>query len=58
MIIRDVVYALVIIAFLLPGDLNPFAGINIAYKILISFLMVSTRLWQHVNYYKTTGKIY
>ncbi|WP_214072016.1 hypothetical protein [Mucilaginibacter sp. dw_454] len=58
MIIRDIVYTILIIAFLLPGDLNPFAGINFGFKILIAFLMLSTRIFQHVNYYKATGKIY
>lgn len=58
MIIRDVLYAIMIVLLLLPGHLNPFPGINITYKILIAFLAFSTRIWQHVNYYKATGKIY
>lgn len=58
MIIRDVMYAVIIVALLLPGDLNPFPGINFAYKILLSVIGVSIRIWQHVNYYKATGKIY
>jgi len=58
MIIRDVMYTVLIILLLLPGDLNPFPGINITYKILIAILALGTRVWQHVNYYKATGKIY
>lgn len=58
MIIRDVMYAAVIILILLPGDLNPFPGISFLYKILIAVIGVSIRIWQHVNYYKATGKIY
>ena len=56
--IRDAVYAIVIIALLLPDNLNIFTGIDFVYKALIAFLMFSTRIWQHVNYYKATGKIY
>jgi len=58
MIIRDAAYAVLIVLLLLPGDLNPFPGINIVYKIIIAFLAFGTRIWQHVNYYKATGKIY
>jgi len=58
MIIRDVTYTIVIVLLLLPGDLNAFPGISLAYKILIAILGVAIRVWQHVNYYKATGKIY
>jgi hypothetical protein len=58
MIIRDVAYVVLITLLLLPGNLNPFPGISLAYKVLIAVLAVSTRIWQHVNYYKATGKLY
>jgi hypothetical protein len=58
MILRDVTYAILIVLLLLPGDLNPFPGIELTYKIIIAVLAAATRVWQHVNYYKATGKIY
>lgn len=58
MILRDVTYAILVVLLLLPGDYNPFPGIELTYKIILVVLAVGVRVWQHVNYYKETGKIY
>jgi len=55
LIIRDVMYAVLVVIILLPA--NPL-GVTPLFKILLIIIAVGTRLWQHVNYYKETGKIY
>jgi|GEM_PF-1635869 hypothetical protein len=55
MILRDVMYAALVVILLLPS--NPI-GVSPTLKIILIVLAIGTRVWQHVNYYKQTGKIY
>jgi len=55
LIIRDVLYAIIIVLLLLPT--NP-TNLNIWLKILLIVIAVAQRTWQHVAYYKQTGRIY
>ncbi len=55
MIFRDVLYAIVVALLLLRS--NPL-GIAPLWKILFIGMAVGVRVWQHINYYKQTGKIY
>jgi hypothetical protein len=55
LIFRDITYAILIILIWLPA--NPLV-IPIIGKALITIAAVGLRVWQHVNYYKQTGKIY
>jgi hypothetical protein len=55
LILRDVLYGALIIILFIPGS-----GliINIWLKVVIIIVAVAQRVWQHVTYYKSTGKIY
>ncbi|MDB4924320.1 hypothetical protein [Mucilaginibacter sp.] len=55
LIFRDVMYAILIVVILLP--VNPLGLAPLA-KILVTVFAIGVRIWQHVNYYKQTGKIY
>jgi hypothetical protein len=55
LIIRDVLYVIMVVILLLPA--NPL-GLSLTIRIGISVLAIATRVWQHINYYKATGKIY
>jgi uncharacterized membrane protein YqjE len=55
LIFRDVTYSILVILLLWPS--NPL-GITPLFKILLIAIAVGVRVWQHVNYYKQTGKIY
>jgi len=55
LIIRDVLYVIIIGLLLLPS--NP-TDLNIWVKIALIVIAVAQRTWQHVVYYKQTGKIY
>ncbi|MCC8425297.1 hypothetical protein [Mucilaginibacter sp. UR6-11] len=55
MIIRDVMYTILVVLLLLP--LSP-VPLSLTVRILIAVLAIATRVWQHINYYKATGKIY
>ena len=55
MIIRDVAYAILVVLLLLPVSPVP---LSLTVRILVAALAIATRVWQHVNYYKQTGKIY
>ena len=55
LIIRDVLYAIIIVLLLLTT--NP-TNLNIWLKILLIVIAVAQRTWQHVAYYKQTGRIY
>jgi len=55
MIFRDILYTILIVVLLLPS--NPI-GVNPVLKMLFIVIAVGSRIWQHVNYYKQTGKIY
>jgi len=48
-------YAALVVILLLPS--NPI-GVSPTLKIILIVLAIGTRVWQHVNYYKQTGKIY
>ena len=53
-ILGDILYAVLIAIILLPGS-------DIKYiwaKVGIVFFAIAQRVWQHVNYYKLTKKIY
>ena len=55
LILIDILYAVVIALLLIPsgpGDLSLLA------RVLIILLAVSTRVWQHITYYRQTGRIY
>ena len=55
LIMRDVLYgALIVILFLPSSGLI----INVWLKVFIIIIAVAQRVWQHVTYYKSTGKIY
>ncbi|RCH54593.1 hypothetical protein DJ568_12295 [Mucilaginibacter hurinus] len=55
MIFRDILYALMITLLLVPGNVP---GLPIWLKVLIIVMAVGMRVWQHVVYYRLTGKIY
>ena len=55
LIVRDVMYAILIVIILLPS--NPL-GLTVLFKIIAVVFAVVVRIWQHVSYYKQTGKIY
>jgi len=55
MIFRDVLYAIVIVLLLLPT--NPI-DMSMPVRILLIAIAVAQRVWQHMTYYKVTGKIY
>ncbi|MDB5005269.1 MAG: hypothetical protein JWQ34_3494 [Mucilaginibacter sp.] len=55
MILRDVLYAVLVVILLLPS--NPI-GVASTLRVVLIVLAIGTRVWQHVNYYKQTGKIY
>jgi small basic protein len=55
LIFRDIMYAILIVVLLLPS--NPL-GVTLLLKVLAIVFAVGVRIWQHVNYYKETGKIY
>ena len=55
MIVRDISYAVLIVILLLPS--NPL-GISEVPRILICVFAVAVRVWQHIGYYRQTGKIY
>ena len=55
MIVRDVLYLL--LAYLLLQPSNPLKMI-LVFRILMAVFLIGVRVWQHVNYYKKTGKIY
>ncbi|GAA4334114.1 hypothetical protein GCM10023149_41280 [Mucilaginibacter gynuensis] len=55
MIFRDCLYALLVAIILWPtSDLK----MELWMKIVVVVIAVAQRIWQHVNYYKLTGKIY
>jgi len=55
MIVRDVSYLILVVILLLPS--NPLGIGNVA-RTLICVFAVAVRVWQHVSYYRQTGKIY
>lgn len=55
LILRDIMYAVLIVTLLLPSNA---LGLSLLVKILVIVAAIGVRLWQHVNYYKETGKIY
>jgi hypothetical protein len=55
MIFRDITYTILIVIVLFPT--NPL-GLTPLSKILVTIVAVGVRIWQHVNHYKKTGKIY
>ena len=55
MIIRDVMYAILVVLLLMPVSPLP---LSLTVRVGLSILAIATRVWQHVNYYKATGKIY
>jgi hypothetical protein len=55
MILRDVMYVVLVVILLLPS--NPI-GVGSTLRVVLIVLAIGTRVWQHVNYYKQTGKIY
>lgn len=55
LILRDVLYAVLIVLVLMPG--SDLANLVWA-KVCIVVFGVAQRIWQHVTYYKLTGKIY
>ncbi|TSJ44281.1 hypothetical protein FO440_08925 [Mucilaginibacter corticis] len=55
MILRDVAYAILVVLLLLPVSPLP---LSLTVRVLIAALAVATRVWQHITYYKQTGKIY
>jgi hypothetical protein len=55
MILRDVMYTILVVLLLLPVSPVP---LSFTVRILIAILAITTRVWQHINYYKATGKIY
>jgi hypothetical protein len=54
-IFRDVLYAIIIALLLLPS--NP-TDMSALVKVILIVLAIAQRVWQHVTYYKQTGKIY
>jgi hypothetical protein len=55
MIVRDVSYAILVVILLLPSNSFKLAD---PLRIILCVFAVGVRVWQHVNYYKQTGKIY
>lgn len=55
LIFRDITYIALVVIILLPT--NPL-GISVWIKIFIIIIAIAQRIWQHVSYYKVTGKIY
>jgi hypothetical protein len=55
MIIRDILYAVMVVILLLP--LSP-VPLSLLIRAGIAVFFIAARVWQHVNYYKATGKIY
>ncbi len=55
LIIRDALYVIIIGLLLLPS--NP-GDLPVWVKILLIVIAIAQRTWQHVVYYKQTGKIY
>jgi len=55
LIIRDVLYAVIIVMLLIPT--NP-ADLSMLVRVLLIVIAIAQRTWQHVVYYKQTGKIY
>jgi len=55
LIFRDVMYAVLVVVLLLPS--NPLNVTNIM-RVLAVVFAIGVRIWQHVTYYKQTGKIY
>ena len=55
MISRDVLYLALIVLVLLPGNI---VWMSDWVKGLVITLAITMRVWQHVAYYKLTGKIY
>ena len=54
LIIRDVLYLVAVIILLMPNNIMMSDWL----KGLIITLVITMRIWQHVAYYKQTGKIY
>ncbi|MFD2144825.1 hypothetical protein [Mucilaginibacter antarcticus] len=55
MILRDVLYTAMAVMLIMPG--SPLE-MSISIRLIIAVLIIATRVWQHINYYKATGKIY
>jgi len=55
LIFRDIMYGILIVVLLLPS--NPLR-VTIIMKVLAVVFAIAVRVWQHVTYYKQTGKIY
>lgn len=55
LIFRDVLYAVLIAVILWPG-LD--SSMSFWAKVLVACCAVAQRVWQHVTYYRVTGKIY
>jgi len=53
LIIRDVLYAIIIGLLLIPGT-----DLSWLVRTILIVLAIAQRVWQHVVYYKQTGKIY
>ncbi|RYE16900.1 MAG: hypothetical protein EOP51_24945 [Sphingobacteriales bacterium] len=55
MIFRDLLYIALVVMLVLPGNVM---GMNDWMKGLIITIAITVRVWQHIAYYKLTGKIY
>lgn len=55
LIFRDVLYVVLLAIVFWPGSKVDMA---LWMKLIIVVLAIGTRVWQHVVYYKATGKIY
>jgi hypothetical protein len=55
LILRDVLYAIIIGVLLIPT--NP-GDLSILVRVILIVLALAQRTWQHMVYYKQTGKIY
>jgi len=55
LIVRDILYMILVIVLLLPG--NPL-GMSSLVRILFVIFAIGSSVWRHIVYYKATGKIY
>jgi hypothetical protein len=54
-IIRDLLYAAIIVILLV---FTKSTDLSVPVRVLLIAIGVASRVWQHVTYYKQTGKIY